>query len=56
MNTNLREKAKNDFEEDFFTLMNNGFFETIMKNVRKHKDIKLVATERRGNFLVSKQK
>ena len=56
MNTNLRKKAKNDFEEDFFTLMNNGFFETIMKNVRKHRDTKLVATERRGNFLVSKQK
>lgn len=53
MGVKLKAKPKNDFTKDFFKLMNNPVFGKTTENVKNHRDINLVTTNKRRNKLLS---
>ena len=54
VNTDLRSKATNNFEKDFFKLMNNSVFGKTMENIRNRVDIRLITSENEAKKLISK--
>ena len=53
MNTELRKLARNDFEKDLFKLMNNSVFGETIENIRKHREIMFVTTDKKRSKFVS---
>ena len=51
-NIKLKTNAKTKFEKDFFNLMNNSAFGKTIENVRNHRDMKLVTSDKRRKRLV----
>lgn len=56
LNTNMRTKAKNDFEKDFYKLMNNSVFGKTMENVRNRINFRLISNEEQAFSLRNEMK
>ena len=53
MNTELRKDAKTDFEKDFSKLKSNVFYLKTFENVRNHRDIRVVTSDKRRSIFAS---
>ena len=54
LNTNLRTKATNDFEKDFFKLMNNSVFGKTCENIENRVDVRLVCDRKEAIKLAAR--
>ena len=55
LNNKLRTDAKNEFEKDIFKFLNNTIFGKTTKNIKNHKDMKLLASREKYAKYVIKQ-